>query len=63
MLIKYEFLKKNPMVKKTHLNTLLGIIIMMTLGHYVQSFLNLLAMLNTLIVIRQCLLRLLIIDY
>ena len=55
MLIKYEFLKKNPMVKKTHLNTLLGIIIMMTLGHYVQSFLNLLAMLNTLIVIRQCL--------
>ena len=35
MLIKYKFLKKNHMVKKAHLNTLLDIVIMITLDHYV----------------------------
>ena len=35
MLIKYKILKTNHMVKKTHLNTLLGIVLLMTLDHYV----------------------------
>ena len=34
MLIKYWFLRKNHTVKKTHLNTLLDIMTMMTSGHY-----------------------------
>ena len=34
MLIKYEFLKKNHMVQKIHLNTLLDTMIMMLLDHY-----------------------------
>ena len=51
------------MVKKPHSNTLLDIIMMMSLNHYVQSFIKWLATLNALIVIRQCLLRLMIITY
>ena len=35
MLIKYFFLKKKDMVKKKILNTLLGMMVMMTLDHYV----------------------------
>ena len=35
MLIKYSFLKKGFMVKKTHLNTLLDIMVMANLDHYV----------------------------
>ena len=35
MLIKYKFLKNNNMVNIIHLNTLLGILIMMSLDHYV----------------------------
>ena len=35
MLIKYYFLKKNHMAKIIHLYTLLDIMIMMLLGHYV----------------------------
>ena len=34
MLIKYWFLKKNYMVQKTHLNTLLDIMMMLS-DHYV----------------------------
>ena len=49
------------MVRKAHLNTLLGMIIMITLYHYVLGFLKWLGMLNTLkIIIRQCLLKSLI---
>ena len=33
MPIKYWFLKRNRMVQKNHLNTLLDILAMMTLGH------------------------------
>ena len=47
--------KQEPYGKKNHLNTLLDIVIMMTLDHYVQSFLKWLGMLNALIVTRQCL--------
>ena len=32
--------KQEPYGKKNHLNTLLDIVIMMTLDHYVQSFLK-----------------------
>ena len=35
MLIKYQSLKKNNMANIIHLNTLLGIMIMMLLDHYV----------------------------
>ena len=35
MAIKYQYLKKNDMVQKSPLNTLLGMIIMMSLDHYV----------------------------
>ena len=35
MLIKYQFLKKNHTVQRKHLNTLLDIMIMMSLDHYV----------------------------
>ena len=35
MLIKYQFLKKNLMVKKAHLDTLLDMIMTTTLDHYV----------------------------
>ena len=35
MLIKYQFPKNNLMVEKAYLNTLLDIVIMMTLDHYV----------------------------
>ena len=45
--------KKESCSKKTHLNTLLDIVIMMTLDLYVQSFPKWLGMLNVLIVIRQ----------
>ena len=48
------------MVQKSHLNTSLGIMKMMPLDHYVTGFLKLLDMLNALIVIRQCLLKLVI---
>ena len=34
MLIKYQFLKKNHMVQKIHLNTLLDTMIMMLFDHY-----------------------------
>ena len=40
MLIKYLFLKKNLMVKKVHSNTLLDIMMMMSLDHYVESSLK-----------------------
>ena len=32
---KYQFLKKNHIAQKMHLNNLLNIMIMMLLGHYV----------------------------
>ena len=35
MSIEYQFQNKNPMVKKAHLNTLLGMMIMMRLDHYI----------------------------
>ena len=34
----YWFQKKNHMAQRMHLNTLLGIMIMMLLDHYVQDF-------------------------
>ena len=40
--------KKNLFVKKAHSNTLLDIMVMMTLNDYVQRFLKWLGMLNTL---------------
>ena len=40
MLMKYFFLKKNHVVKKAHLNTLLDIMTVMTLDHYVESFIK-----------------------
>ena len=55
--------KKESYGTKNSLNTLLDIMMMMLLDHYVQSFLKWLVMLNTLIVIRQCLSRLVIISY
>ena len=63
MLLKYSFLKKGLMVKKSHSNTLLDMMMIMLLDDYVQRFIKWLAMLNALIVIRQCLLRLMIIIY
>ena len=48
--------KKEPYgTKKPIKNTLLGMMIMILLHHYVQSFLKRLNMLNVLIVIKQCL--------
>ena len=38
MLIKYQYLKKNNMVNIIHLSTLLDIMIMMLLDHYIQGF-------------------------
>ena len=38
MLIKYESLKKNHMAQIMHLNTLLDIMTMMPLEHYIQNF-------------------------
>ena len=38
MLIKYQSLKKNNMVNIIHLNTLLGIMIMVLLDHYIYLF-------------------------
>ena len=38
MLIKYLSLKKKHMVNIIHLNTLLGIMIMMLLDHYLYFF-------------------------
>ena len=38
MLIKYDYLKKNNMVNIIHLNTLLDIMIMMLLDHYIYLF-------------------------
>ena len=35
MLIKYQFLEKNHMAQRIHLNTLLNVMIMMILDHYV----------------------------
>ena len=35
MLIKYQFLKRNHMAQRMHLNPLLDIMIMMLLDHYV----------------------------
>ena len=40
MSIKHQFLKKDHMVKKGHLNSLLDIMIMKTLSYYVKSFLK-----------------------
>ena len=54
--------KKEHYGKKAHLNTLLDIMMMITLGHYVWTFLKWSGMLSTLIVIRQCLSKLIIID-
>ena len=38
MLTKYYPLKKNKMINIIHLNTLLGIMIMMLLDHYIYLF-------------------------
>ena len=38
MLIKYKFLKKNHIAQRMLLNTLLDMMIMMLLDHYVQDF-------------------------
>ena len=38
MLVKYESLKKNHMAQIMHLNTLLDIMTMMPLDHYIQNF-------------------------
>ena len=38
MLIKYHSLKENNMVNIIHLNTLLGIMMMMLLDHYIYFF-------------------------
>ena len=45
MLIKYQSLKKNNMVNIIHLNTLLGIMIMVLLDHYIYLFKKRLAIL------------------
>ena len=37
---KRLFLKKNDIAQKNHINTSLDIMMMMSLGHYVQSFLK-----------------------
>ena len=61
---KFYFLKKKHMVKKAHLSTSLDIMMMMmSLDHYVSSFLKWLDMLNALIIKRQCLLRLVTTKY
>ena len=54
MLMKYKSLKKNRMVQKIYLNTLLDAMIMMLLDHCAQSFHKSLAMLENLIVLQQC---------
>ena len=53
--------KKEPYGKKAHLNTFLDTMMMST-DLYVPNFLKWLCMLSMLIVIRQCLLKLMIID-
>ena len=50
--MKYQSLKKNHMANKIHLNTLLGIMIMMLLDHYISFFHKQLAKLINLIKIR-----------
>ena len=55
--------KKNHMVQKIYLNTSLDIMMVMLLDPYVYYLLKWLVMLNTLIVIRQSILRLVIISY
>ena len=50
---------KKLRVKQAHFNALVNIMIMMTLDHCVQNFLRL-GMLNALIVVKQCLSRVLI---
>ena len=52
MLIKYQSLKKNNMVNIIHLNTLLGIMIMVLLDHYIYLFHKRLAILINLIKIK-----------
>ena len=52
MLIKYQSLKKNNMVNIIHLNTLLGIMIMVLLDHYIYLFHKRLVMLINLIKIK-----------
>ena len=52
MLIKYSSQKKNHMVKKAHLNTSLGIMMMMSLDHYVYGFLKRLDLLKNLMIKR-----------
>ena len=52
MLIKYQSLKKNNMVNIIHLNTLLGIMIMVLLDHYIYLFHKRLAILINLIRIK-----------
>ena len=52
MLIKYQSLKKNNMANIIHLNTLLGIMIMMLLDHYIYLFHKRLAILINLIKIK-----------
>ena len=55
MLMKYKSLKKNNMANIIHLNTLLGIMIIMLLDCYIYLFHKLLAKLINLIKIKwQC---------
>ena len=60
---KISVSKKESYGTKIHINTSLHIMMVMLLDHYVYDFLRRLVMLNTLIVIRQCPLRLMIISY
>ena len=48
------------MAQRMHLNTLLDIMTMILLGHYVEDFDKLLAMLKHLMKMQQCLLELII---
>ena len=52
MLVKYQSLKKKHMVNTINLNTLLGIMIMMLLDHYIYLFHKRLATLINLIKIK-----------
>ena len=55
ILIKYQFLKKNHVAPRMHLNTLLDTMIMMLLDHYVQDFRKRVAIPESLMKMQQCL--------
>ena len=57
MLIKYWFLKNNHLVKKDHLNTLLDMMIIITLYHYLITALQVIGYVNILKVIKPCLFK------